>query len=455
MRPAHRTGLALLALAACASQDDLIDPGDAVPSRAFGTWHPGAHDTCTQEQHDAYSVIGPDGKAYPTWHPPTGPGGCSFGHEHGREPSGSDLYGDLDGLPFGYANEMRALEDPANPRDEDHVGHKVEWENDVVLALSGAGTTTATTVCDVLLKLHQGTHSKDAFTNNLHELVYHARCEDGTEIHVTLLVVIGRPGEFERSCGRTERVAAGSPTPANSPAGFGARRIPDRTCIERYMLVPPGEQSDYASALHESWQVYNSVERADGHALAFFNPYFQVGLPSRFYDPGAATTVGRPIDVCYEVTPSGERAEGGPCAASTGSGSVPVWPSTTPARFSTGPPAPWISTRSGSRTPAGLACGTPMRWGTGGARRHSGARSARSSHPWIDTSAWTSGGRPSEPGGSIPAREYGRRTRPPGSARARGSPPAGAAQWIRRSRAAGRCARLRPRPRSSSRAAWP
>ena len=62
---------------------------------------------------------------------------------------------------------MRALEEPANPRDEDHVGHKVEWENDVVLALSGAGTTTATTVCDVLLKLHQGTHSKDAFTNNL------------------------------------------------------------------------------------------------------------------------------------------------------------------------------------------------------------------------------------------------------------------------------------------------
>ena len=100
MRPAYRTGLALLALAACASQDDLIDPGDAVPSRAFGNWHPGAHDTCTQEQHDAYSVIGPDGKAYPTWHPPTGPGGCSFGHEHGRDPSGSDLYADLDGLPL-------------------------------------------------------------------------------------------------------------------------------------------------------------------------------------------------------------------------------------------------------------------------------------------------------------------------------------------------------------------
>jgi hypothetical protein len=321
-----RTGLgpaiAILALAACASEDNLIEPGDALPSRAFGTWRPGAHDSCTQEQHDASSVIGPDGKAYPTWHHPTGPGGCSFGHEHGRDPAGSDLYGDLDGLPFGHANEMLALADPANPRDEDHVGHKVEWENDVELALSGAGARSATTVCDVLLKLHQGTHSKDAFTNNLHELVYHARCEDGTEIHVTLLAVIGRPGEFERSCARTERIAAGSPTPANSPAGFGVRRIPDRTCIERYMLVPTGDQSDIASALHESWQVYNSVERADGHALAFFNPYFQVGLPSRFYDPDAAGAVGRPIDVCYEVTPSGERSDGGPCAASTESGMV-------------------------------------------------------------------------------------------------------------------------------------
>jgi hypothetical protein len=322
MRPRLGPTIAILALAACASQDSLIEPGDALPSRAFGTWRPGAHDTCTQEQHDAYSVIGPDGKAYPTWHQPTGPGGCSFGHEHGRDPAGSDLYGDLDGLPFGYANEMLALADPANPRDEDHVGHKVEWENDVELALSGAGATSATTVCDILLKLHQGTHSKDAFTNNLHELVYHARCEDGTEIHVTLLAVIGRPGEFERSCARTERIAAGSATPANSPAGFGVRRIPDRTCIERYLLVPPGDQSDYASALQESWQVYNSVERADGHALAFFNPYFQVGLPSRFYDPGAAGAVGRPIDVCYEVTPSGERADGGPCAASTESGTV-------------------------------------------------------------------------------------------------------------------------------------
>ena len=315
--------LGLLGIAACSYRDGLLDPGSTVPSRAFSTWKPGSHDTCTQEQHDAYAVLGPDGKAYPTWHPPTGPGGCSFGHEHGRDPRGSDLYSDIGGLPFGHANEMLAISDPAHPRDEDHVGHKVEWENDLQLSFTGAGVTAATAVCDVLIKLHQGTHSPDAFTNNLHELVYHLRCEDGTEMHVTLLVAIGKPGQFARSCSPAEIVSAGPPTPANSPAGFGVRLIPDRTCIERHMLAPPGEPSDYAAALQESWHTYSSVDRADGHSLAHFNPYFQVRLPSRFHDPALVPGVGRPIDVCYEVTPSGGRASGGPCEASTRNGTVP------------------------------------------------------------------------------------------------------------------------------------
>jgi hypothetical protein len=315
--------LALIGGAACSYHDGMVDPGDAVASRAFGIWKPGSHDTCTQEQHDAYAVVGPDGKAYPTWHPPTGPGGCSFGHEHGRDPHGSDLYSAVGDLPFGYASEMRAISDPAHPRDEDHVGHKIEWENDLQLSLAGDGVTAYTTVCDVLIKLHQGTHSADAFTNNLHELVYHLRCEDDTEMHVTLLVAIGNPGEFARSCSPGEMVSAGPPTPSNSPAGFGVRLIPDRTCIERHMLRPPGEPSDYVAALQESWHTYTSVQRADGHPLAFFNPYFQVRLPSRFHDPALVPGVGRPIDVCYEVTPSGERASGGPCEAATGNGTVP------------------------------------------------------------------------------------------------------------------------------------
>jgi hypothetical protein len=318
--PRRRAALvvALAASAACSS-DQFVDPGSAAAARAFGIWNPGPFDSCTKEQHDAYAVLGPDGKVYPTWHPPTGPGGCSFGHEHGRDPQGSDLYGETEGLPFGFANEMLAISDPANPRDEDHFGHKVEWENDIDLEFRGAGSAIFTVKCDVLTKFHQGTHSKDAFTNNVHELVYHIRCDNGGRMGITMLTAIGRPGEFVRSCDRDVHVQAGAPTPANSPEGGGFRAIPDRACVEDHLLVAEGQSSSFG-ALHETWETSNSVRRADGHTLAHFNPYFQVRLPSRFHDPALAPVVGRPIEVCYEVTTAGERASGGPCDRSTDEG---------------------------------------------------------------------------------------------------------------------------------------
>src|SRR5256714_15173305 len=131
--------------------------------------------------------------------------------------------------------------------------------------------------CDVLAKLHQGTHSKDAFTNNLHELAYHIRCSDGTQLHITLLTAIGDPGQFERSCDGVT-VAVGPATPANSPPGGGRRIIPDRTCIDRFVLVPPGQRSDFG-ALHESWQLSLSVRRAGGPRPGFLHPYSPRLLP--------------------------------------------------------------------------------------------------------------------------------------------------------------------------------
>jgi len=310
--------VALAASAAC-SGDQFVDPTSGPAARSFGLWSPGPFDGCTKDQHDAYAVQGPDGKVYPTWHPPTGPGGCSFGHEHGRDPSGSDLYDDTEGLPFGVANEMLAISDPANPRDEDHFGHKVEWANDIDLEFRGAGSAIFTVKCDVLTKFHQGTHSKDAFTNNVHELIYHIRCDNGARMGITMLTAIGTPGEFVRSCDRDVHVQAGTPTPANSPSGGGFRSIPDRFCVEQHVLVGDGQNSDFGT-FHETWETSNLVRRADGHVLAHFNPYFQVRLPSRFHDPAIAPTVGRPIDICYEVTATGERAHGGACDRSTSDG---------------------------------------------------------------------------------------------------------------------------------------
>jgi hypothetical protein len=221
-------------------------------------------------------------------------------------------------IPFGYANEQLEIWDPANPRREDHFGHKVEWANDVRLHFGNDAADQLFDIrCDALIKLHQGTHSKDAFTNNLHELVYHYRCSDGSELHVTMLTAIGTPGEFEVGCGNST-VVVGPAVPANSPDGGGNRHIPDRSCADR-LLVPAGQTSDWG-LLHESWNTSNSIRTEDGHGLANFNPYFQVFLPSRFYDPSAPNVTGRPIDVCYWVGPNGERARGGPCEVSTANG---------------------------------------------------------------------------------------------------------------------------------------
>ncbi len=308
------TALAI-ALAACASETPTTVTPDAVAnapaSKAFGIWTPGKTDTCSPAIHDRFATLGPDGKKYPTWHPPVDPvTGCSFGHEHGRDPRGSKLYRDVGDLPFAYANEQLDAANLGMQRHEDHVGHKIEWENDVHIRPGGAAGSTIEVICDVLVKLHQGTHSKDAFTNNLHELIYHIRCNDKTEMHITMISAIGRPGEFVSSCGGT--IQAGTATPANSPAGGGHRRIPDANCIVNRILVGPGQQSDFGS-LHESWETHNDIKTADGKRLASFNPYFQVFRPSRFFDPAVAGTVGRPVALC--ATEVGDRrARGSECS---------------------------------------------------------------------------------------------------------------------------------------------
>lgn len=68
--------------------------------------HPRRNGECSLEMHMRYWVIADDGKVYPTWHPPVDPKtGCKYGHEHGQDPSKSELYADLGPIPFGYAVE--------------------------------------------------------------------------------------------------------------------------------------------------------------------------------------------------------------------------------------------------------------------------------------------------------------------------------------------------------------
>ena len=303
---------AALPLLATCDNDPMDGPTQAIgPSIAYATWNPGLSDTCTRADHERYSTIGPDSLLYPTWHPPIDPvTGCSFGHEHGRDPRGSALYREVGDMPFGYANQRLDIYDPGMRRHEDHVGHKVEWENDVELHFGDGGNAVLSIRCDVLTKLHQGTHSRDAFTNNMHELIYHVRCTDGTRMSVTMMATIGTAGAFVASCDRDRVIHAGTPTPANSPNGGGHRAIPDRQCIDELMLVGAGQRANVQGALRESWETSNVIKRADGHGIAHFNPYYQVIYPSRHFDATKPNATGRPFDICRELTLTGDSVRG-------------------------------------------------------------------------------------------------------------------------------------------------
>lgn len=291
------------------SSPGLTDPGDPEGmADAYGIWSPGPQDSCTAAEHDEYSVVGPDGLLYPTWHPPVDPvSGCTFGHEHGRDPSGSDLFDEVGRIPFGYASQR--LDEAGLPahRHEDHVGHKMEWENDVPMRVGDGGSAVLEVTCDVLVKMHQGTHSPDAFGNNAHEISYHIRCTDGTGFSATLLSPIGDAGSFVASCDRERVHVVGSDE--GTPDGGGRRAIPDADCVREHILTADGERSSFG-ALRESWELSARLRTADGHTLASFNPYVQVLNPSRYFDATRPMNLARTLEACYgDVL----RGRGGPC----------------------------------------------------------------------------------------------------------------------------------------------
>lgn len=239
----------------------------AAPAKSLGIWSPSRFDSCPAALHNRYATRGPGGKLYPGWHSPvvrnpaTGRR-CTFGHEHGRDPRGSDLYRWAarhlgGGIPFGAASEALDAYAAANPgtttRHEDHVGHKIEWQNDVRLlrrtrtdARRPIGVT-----CDFLTKLHQGSHSPDAFANNAHELIYAVRCDDGTRLLTTTFA--------------------------------------------RISLKSRG--------LLETWASSNRIATPTGRRIASWNPSFSVLDPARYRDPALPSGLARTIDVCWAPSP--------------------------------------------------------------------------------------------------------------------------------------------------------
>lgn len=338
-----------------------LDIASAPKSAAYGIWTPSQYDTCSKALHDSYSVIGPDGKVYPTWHPPvvvdssTGKE-CTFGHEHGRNPKDSPLFKDIQeefyfdvnkngkmdseeqaiaGLPFGYVNEETdayyVSQGQNVMRHEDHMGHKVEWERLPIKlpGKNGGPQTNASVTCDYIIKAHQGVSSKDAFQNNLHEVIYAASCSDGAKVILAQMGQFGKAGEFTSVCDTNGvRKLMTIPTGLSYSNALypgvseekGSRGIQTRDCINQVFLV--GENKWSANA-YEVWPVSLSLSSTNGNALVSnINLLFDVENAARFYDPSKPNNVGYFMDLCYETEANGDKMRGGACDAATNYGQI-------------------------------------------------------------------------------------------------------------------------------------
>jgi hypothetical protein len=341
-----------------------IPVSSASNSVAMGKWSPNVlYDTCPnaadtariKEIHDSYSVIGPDGKRYPTWHPPVDPKtGCKFGHEHGRDPvmfpNLSSLkqmfYFDANkngladaselssaGIPFGYVNETLDVWNAANNggagmRHEDHVGHKIEWEINVPVqgnVIDGQALQSVGYNCNYFAKVHQGTSTPDAFKNNIHEVYYYSTCGADHELKLMKMVDFGKAGEFTQTC-KEDRftIITTSVDVVNKlyPGSrlSGERGIPTRDCMNKEFLVPQGK---WSMNLYEAWTSNMNITKADGTKLTDgIDLLFDVNNAVRFFDPTKPNNLGYSMDLCYEIEPNGDTYRGGPCDIATNYGAI-------------------------------------------------------------------------------------------------------------------------------------
>lgn len=216
-------------------------------------WSANGFATCSQADHDRYVVTGPDSKLYPTWHPAVDPvKGCSFGHDHGRDPRGSALYAAIGDVPFGVAAEALGEGDSGRSLQEDHAEQKVEWGNGVMLQQEVEGRRVDIGVrCDFLVKFHPPSLG-DRSIAIASELVYHVNCDDGTEIHATTLVRLDEPA---------------------------------------------------------------TIATADGARLAFFDPRFGLLAPDRTVAAGASSAAQMLMDLCGPADSPSDGAHSGRCEA--------------------------------------------------------------------------------------------------------------------------------------------
>ena len=294
----------------------LSTPGSGIErSTGFGSWPVHSLTTACIDLHDRYWIAGPDNKAYHTWHPaitshPETGESCGFGNR----PDISPLFEESGGWPpFGYVAEVAG-----GPRHEDHVGHKVtvaHWD----AALGNAANTqnklhAAGFECDWLSKIHQGSHSMDAFSNHLHEYFLTVRCNDSptressTAFSIKIMYTYGAPNKFKEIS-------------TNSTINVQNAKDPNGNLLALAMQDSPVNPNTHATNSREFsgagqfiWKPMDEVTQIDlwtenvsiqtGGGSLVIGPYYIVKNPARFYNtdntyhsfPGQ---VAYTIDLCY------------------------------------------------------------------------------------------------------------------------------------------------------------
>jgi hypothetical protein len=182
------------------SEDDVIPTPIGIPeidTDAFPAVDPRILGDCPESVHNQFSVIGPDGNSYRSWHPiiveidPSIRGGqlCSFAHEHGDPPHPKAP------LPyFGYpayqAGELDVIRQHEGYKVFTHVqGQRTGWDTQERKLINPD--------IDMQFWAHQGSWRESRPTDRFHDVGFWSQDSQG---NLTEVYYLADTGEVSRNC---------------------------------------------------------------------------------------------------------------------------------------------------------------------------------------------------------------------------------------------------------------
>jgi len=186
-------------------------PQAAPPAVPPGQPTPVAGQPCPDWVHNRYTVRGPDGELYPTWHPQVDPEfGCYFDHDHGDDPRTSLANPELP--PFGYVGKLAGM-------PEAHEGFKVFVANRGTRNDEGRVALTSTRIV-----AHMGTGGVRRYRVRHHSLMFDLVAPSGHRVSVQGMADTGLVGSI---CERDRSLSDNDP---NNDIGRTVMTLPGAGC---------------------------------------------------------------------------------------------------------------------------------------------------------------------------------------------------------------------------------